>query len=346
MYCLHRWSTGIGLVALLAAVLAGCGRKAAAVVDGQAIPRDRFYELLERDYGAPLLVNLIADQLVLVEAARQNVMPTDADVARRLAEIKKANPAALQGLSDSEARIRVTVNLAVKNLAFKGVKVTENELKALYDKYQAQGAFDQPEKVVVRRAVFKTKEQAEAAHTTLKKAGVEFTVVLGQSIDHPSIRQNGGILPDLIRTKDPKHPFVFAEIDPISGQTVHRDADLLLGAGVAKILFGLPEKGITDVLKCPFPEGYQVLQVEQHQMARKLPYAEVKEDLELQALIEKRFQKEKIPQGIDPLTYYKIQLVDQLRRKAKIEIHLERLKDVIVRPELWPNPQQFQGGAP
>ncbi|MDH7568827.1 MAG: peptidyl-prolyl cis-trans isomerase [Armatimonadota bacterium] len=338
MLLAQRRFVAAGLILVSALLVAGCGKKPAAKVNGRVIPRERFYEILERATGAQLLINLISEELILEEAEKQKLLPTDADITRRLADVRKANPQAFAGLSEMEARRQVQVSLAIRNLALKGVTVSDAEVKQAFEKFRPQ--FDQPETVEVRRAVFKTREEAEAAHNTLQKAGVEFTVVLGKNIDHPEFRQNAGNLPPFVRTQDPRNPYVFF-LRGQDGQLVPQPADLLLGPGVAQKIFGLPEKGVSEVLPCPSPKGFQVIQVVRHNPAKKGTLEEWKERIREQLMIEKRFQNEKLPEGVDPLNFFRAQLIERLRKNAKIEIGIDRFKDLPQREEAWPH----TGGA-
>ncbi|HOJ20729.1 MAG TPA: peptidyl-prolyl cis-trans isomerase [Armatimonadota bacterium] len=335
MRCRCRLALVASLAVVSVTVFAGCGKKPAAVVNGKRIERARYEELLERTAGAPLLVQLISEELILQEAEKQKVMPPPAEVDRRLAEAKKANPSAFQGGAEDEARRQVLIMLATRNLAFKGLSVPESEVKATFEKHRKQ--FDQPEAVVVRRAVFKTKKEAETARQTLMKANVEFGVILGQSIDHQEIRQNGGALPALIRTTPGGPITMILGSDPQTGAAIQRPADLLLGQGVAEKAFNLPEKTIMEVLPSQSPKGYQVIQVQEHREAKRGTYAEWQERIREQLLLEKRFKDEKIPEGVDPITYYQAKLVSDLRRKANIEINIERFKELPKHPEAWPN---------
>lgn len=322
-----------GLAVLAAVAISGCGKKPAAVVDGRAIERDRFYEIMERASGSQLMVQLISEELVLAEAEKQKVMPDDAEVMRRLNEAKQANPGAFQGLSEEESQRQVRLRLVVRNLALKDVKVSEDEVKKAFEENRRR--LDEPEMVVARRAVFKTREEAETARNTLQKAGVAFSVVMDKSIDLPLIRQGGGALPEMIATGDAKRPYVFY-VSGEDGQPIEQPAEVLLGAKVAEKLFALPEKGVSEVLACPSPEGFQVLQVDSHRKAKQATLAEWRERVEEQLRLEKRFANERLPQGVDPLVYYQATLIDQLRRKAKIEVNIESLKDLPTREEVWP----------
>ncbi len=321
-----------GLTALSLVAFSGCGKRSAATVNGERIPNERFYELLERTHGAALMAQLISDALILQEAKAQNAMPADAEIERRYREAKGLSES-LGQLPEAEAKQQVRVMLALKNLALKGIKAPEDEVKKAFEQHKAE--FDQPEAVVVRRAVFKTQAEAETARATLQTANVEFSVVLGKSVDFSEIRENGGTIPALIR-KDPAQPIFFVMTNPQTGQPVSQPGDALLGAGVSEKLFGLPEKSVTDVMACPRPKGFQVIQVQKHNQAKKGSYAEWRERIEEQILLEKRFKDEKIPQGVDPMGFFRAQTIDKLRRKANIQVGVERLKDVPKRAELWP----------
>ena len=75
MRCRCRLALVASLAVVSVTVFAGCGKKPAAVVNGKRIERARYEELLERTAGAPLLVQLISEELILQEAEKQKVMP-------------------------------------------------------------------------------------------------------------------------------------------------------------------------------------------------------------------------------------------------------------------------------
>lgn len=332
MFVRYRSAITAGLLGFSLVALAGCAKKPAAVVNGTRIPQERFFEILERSQGAPLMVQLISEELVLQEAAKEKLTPGDEEVTRRYQEVKKDNQDLFKNVSETEAKRQVALTLAVRNLALKGVKVDDKEVKDAFDRNKAR--LDTPETVVAKRAVFKTKQEADAARSTLEKNKVEFSVILDKSIDFPDIRQNGGQLPPFVRTTDPKNPIVFMMNG--GGQAMPQSADMLLGPGVATKLFAVPEKGTLEVVPSIQPQGFQVIQVQQHRQAKTATYAEWSERIREQLLIQKRFKNEPIPMGTDPLAYYRAQLVDKLRRAANIQINVESLKDVPQRTELWP----------
>ncbi|NLC55351.1 MAG: hypothetical protein GX774_00755 [Armatimonadetes bacterium] len=319
---------GFAFVSLVA--LAGCTKKPAAVVNGTRIPHERYAAALERVAGGPVLMQLITEELILQEAAKQKVAPTEEAVAKDLAELKKANPGALQGLSDEDAKRQIRLRLAVKNVAFKGITVSDAEVKKFFEENQQQ--FNQPETLLLKRAVFKTKKEAEVARATLMKANVQFNVVLGKSIDFDNVKQNGGQLPPIV--KDPKHGIVMV-IEDQSGLHA-QNPEALLGKGVAEKLLGLPEKSVSEVLASPAPEGYQVIQVHQHQAAKTGTLAEWKERIREELLLQKYLKGQKLPPGTDPLAFLQAQLVEKLRPQAKIEVNVERFKDLPQQDAAWP----------
>lgn len=75
MRCRCRLAMVASLAMVSVTVFAGCGKKPAAVVNGKRIERARYEEILERTAGAPLLVQLISEELILQEAEKQKVMP-------------------------------------------------------------------------------------------------------------------------------------------------------------------------------------------------------------------------------------------------------------------------------
>ena len=94
--------------------------------------------------------------------------PTEEAVAKDLAELKKANPGVPAGLSDEDAKRQIRLRLAVKNVAFKGITVSDAEVKKFFEENQQQ--FNQPETLLLKRACSRPRRSAEVARATLMKA--------------------------------------------------------------------------------------------------------------------------------------------------------------------------------
>ena len=91
------WIGRLPVIAALAVFAAGCGQKPVATVNGEPITRDEFFQTVlngtsgaqpNMALGIQVLESMINERLLLAEAKREGVVPTDADIDARLNEIR------------------------------------------------------------------------------------------------------------------------------------------------------------------------------------------------------------------------------------------------------------------
>lgn len=104
---------------------------------GGAITVKDYRDRLEYLHGQEVLTRMVLRQVVMSAARQANVMPTDANVDRRIEFIKRRNPQQLQAaLTDPKVMIETRSNLAsdiaLENLTIKDFPVTEAEVNAFY----------------------------------------------------------------------------------------------------------------------------------------------------------------------------------------------------------------------
>ena len=193
------------VVAVLAAVLAGCGGSgggsvpggAVAKVGGTTITQQQFNDLIEqakKSYKTnkkkfppagsseyQTLKNQAVQYLVQrvefsQEAEKLGVVVTDKDIAARLAQIKK------QYFGGSESRYK-------KQLAQQGL--SDAQAKKYYDDHQSQ--YGVPEQRVVAHILVKTKALADKLYDRVK-AGEDFAKLAKQYSQDPGSKKVGGKL--------------------------------------------------------------------------------------------------------------------------------------------------------
>jgi parvulin-like peptidyl-prolyl isomerase len=224
--------TLLALVVLLALVGAGCGggddevpENAVAVVDGQEITKTQFDALISqarktfKDQKRPFpkagtaerkQINDQAIQFLVQraefdkEAAAENIEISDADVEKRLDQIKKQYFAGNQkryekqlkdqGLTDEQVRADVRAQIVQEKLfaaVTKDVKVTDPQVAANYQKNKAQ--YGTPEQREVRHILVKTRTRANQIYDQLKD-GASFAALAKQYSQDPGSKNNGGKL--------------------------------------------------------------------------------------------------------------------------------------------------------
>src|SRR4051812_46396415 len=87
----------LAILAALALLAAGCGQKPVATVNGEPITRDEFFQTVlstpsggqpNMALGIRVLEGIINERLLMAEAKREGVVPTDAEVTTRLNELR------------------------------------------------------------------------------------------------------------------------------------------------------------------------------------------------------------------------------------------------------------------
>lgn len=211
---------GAGVLALTAtaasfAISAGCGGKDNfAKVNGQAITRDEYIRALERQQVAVpggqatsaerfVLDKLIGDKVVLAEAAKMNVLPTDEDV-NRLYEVQKRlwesqfpgkeyeKTMTEQGGSPEDTKSDLRSALAETAVFAKRLNVTEDEVRKAYS--DAKGNFGLPARVQLRLIVvapnspqFNEAKKMLASKSAFDEAAKKLNVL-------PQLKATGGLM--------------------------------------------------------------------------------------------------------------------------------------------------------
>jgi len=229
-----RYLTTTFLIAALVAVLAGCGggggsssvpSDAVAEVNGQDITQEQFNALLaqakksyvsqKRKWPAAgtteydTLKNQAVSYLVQREEFKQEadklgVTVSDADVDKRLKQIKKqyfGNDEARykkqlkqQGLTDAQVRADIKAQLIqekIFNKVTKGAAVSDADAKKYYDQHQSQ--YGTPEQRDVAHILVKSKALADQLYQKVK-AGQDFTKLAKKYSQDPGSKAQGGKL--------------------------------------------------------------------------------------------------------------------------------------------------------
>ncbi len=260
-----------------------------------------------------ILQDMITEKLV--KAASKGFEVTDADVDAEIAKIKEQFPTPeafdeqLKATGQTEEKLRTLIKDGLGQRKWiesqvGDTEVTEEEAKTFYEENAQE--FEQPEMVRASHILIMVPEDADEATTKEKEAaakkaaeevradGADFTEIAKKLSEEPGAAESGGDL-DFF-TKD---------------QMVPEFADAA---------FGMEIGDISDPVKSQF--GYHVIKVTDKKEAGKMPFEEVKPQLEA-------FLKgQKDQKGVN-------EVLEKLRADAKVEVML---------PE--PTPMTAPAGAP
>ncbi len=278
-----------------ALVIAGCGEKLAAKVNGTGIPmskvearldqveringnifRGKNGERTKREYTNKILDFLISEQLIRQEAAKQKIEVSDKEVDARFEQVVKASKKSLkevekilkdQGLSIEEYKDNMKTQLIAQKLFQKvsgGVKVTDAQVKDYYEKNK-DTEFNEPEKVRTQQILTADEDAAKKAKQELDN-GADFAAVAKKYSTDPSTKDKGGELPAFSREQ------VVPEW--------------------AKEVFARNAGETTGIFKTSF--GYHIVKVLEKIPAKQKPFEQVKDSIKQRLLAtekDKVFQK-------------------------------------------------------
>lgn len=287
-----------------------------ARVNGQEITREDVVERVAAmrsqmaQAGAPeapadeaffreMIDQLVGAHLLYGEAQRQGLVPSAAEVASKVAELKARFPSeevfrqqlAAQGVSEDELAFDLGRTLAVQRVTDKlraAAASSEEELRAFYQENIDQ--MRRPPQVRVRHILIGTEreatpEQRQAARAEAEQLLVQlrgdgdFAALATQHSDDPGSRGEGGLLPWMARG-EAVPPFEQAAFALQPGQT-------------------------SEVVETPF--GYHILRLEEQRPAATVPFEEARQQIE--SVLERRKSRDLVRER-----------VQALREQGKVEV--------------------------
>lgn len=283
------------------------GRVAVAKVNGKVLYQDQLQPIVKarqkqlsprgsaRPEGEQAVQRRAVEQLIDVELITQQarnlkVADLEAKVDARIAELKQAQPAAFNEMSETELRALLLDEFRVEAyLREQGVAhpvIPEAEIRAFYD--QGQESFRREEAVHLRHLTIQllvnaTAEKRAAARETLQRARQRILAgATFESIAEETLRDPDGFQGDL-------------------GMLTRRD----MPEPIAAAAFVLPPGKPSEVIDTP--SGVHLVNVLERQPAGIAPYEEVKD-----------FIRKYLQEGRSRQAYQ--QLVKGLRQQAEIQL--------------------------
>jgi len=172
----------------------------AATVNGEPISRAALVERLmdQSTAGQAMLGQMICETLLAQYAAKNNITVADAEVQARIQEIRKSQPPAdfndflaSRGLTEKGLPVFVKMNLVVERLFSDKAKVTDEEVRSVYD--GNKDLFNRAGTATVR--VLETRTEAECSAARKRVTGGESFDQVARAVSiHLATRPNGGML--------------------------------------------------------------------------------------------------------------------------------------------------------
>jgi foldase protein PrsA len=196
-------ASGIGLCLLLAACNGGGGASSdtgdIATVNGTGISRATYEKRLEATPVArQTLTQLIQGQLLDEYTAAHNITVSDAEVSKKLDELKARYPSGQfdmllkqQGMTMEDVQRIVRQQIALQKAVDVDIKVSDADVKAYLAKNREQ--FDTAEQVHVRHILVPDLVTAQLVESQLK-AGAKFEDEAAKYSKDPSTKDKGGDL--------------------------------------------------------------------------------------------------------------------------------------------------------
>ena len=178
---------------VLACLAGGCGGPTTiAKVGPQAITDKDFLEQSIRSgQGSQVMNMLVIQNVVKQEAQEKNLLPTDADVTRTIAELTKANPQIQQQINQNRAAAdsEIRFQLELYNLLKQGLNLTPDMKKAWFQAHHT--LFDSPATISLATIVFDSPDQAAKGRAMLQKGSAPEDVAKELGTSSSIIPQNG-----------------------------------------------------------------------------------------------------------------------------------------------------------
>lgn len=214
----RRHSTPLAVVAVAAllTVAAGCARDRMFTINGQVVTKDEYIRALERQTVTQgrsqttalraAVESLVDNQVVLAEAAKDNVMPSKDQVTRYYNTQKEvflaANPGkdyekamADEGTTPEDLQAQMSIELAEAAVYARRLNITDGDVRTAYNQASQRGGFGLPRRVRLRLVMPASPAEFADAQKALSQPNADFNAVAAR-INPPQLKVEGGLLPN------------------------------------------------------------------------------------------------------------------------------------------------------
>jgi len=177
-------AVGVAVV-ITAVVMSGCGTKVSGVpetvatVNGQAISASEYLDQVNRRFGQDLLRSMIEQRIILQWAKEENVEPTEEQIQKQIAILKRdgSYDDQVKILGEEGLKSEIKAMQARMNLAKKFIGVTDADLKQTYESMKQR--YVHPARKQVALIINPSKSKIEGAAKKIK-AGGDFDAIAAE----------------------------------------------------------------------------------------------------------------------------------------------------------------------
>lgn len=182
-----------------------------ASVNGETINRDDLFNQMQNAAGAQVMHKMVQNMLQLQFAQKKNLAPTDTDVDKEYAKMSKrpnfTQAMAQSGITESDFKQNLRVQLAETNVITQGITATEADARQYYalqsNPNNSAAQFYRPAEVSVRAIATANQASAQKALAELNAQTPFELAASTYSLD--TSKSNGGLLAPLAFGRSPMH---------------------------------------------------------------------------------------------------------------------------------------------
>ncbi len=173
--------------------------EAVASVNGQKITKNELYDAMVKANGDQVLESLISQKVVELEAAKQNIVISDADIQTEIDKYHEyyggeqgfAQALETNGYTLDQLKVDIANNLQVKKLLGPQITVTDEEMQTYFE--ENRESFAQEKQVKASHILVDSLETAQEVKQKLN-AGGDFAQLAKDYSTDPGTKDNGGDL--------------------------------------------------------------------------------------------------------------------------------------------------------
>ncbi|MEH6995036.1 peptidylprolyl isomerase [Neobacillus drentensis] len=242
--------------------------KAIAKINGEAISKDELYDVMEKQYGAATVEQLIADKIVASEAKKQKITISDEELNKEVDKLKESyggEEVFEQVLASNNTTVDVLKEdlknyLTMRKLIEPQIEITDEELKTYFD--ENKDSLGEAEQVKASHILIKDESTAKEIKQKLAD-GADFAELAKEYSTDEGSKENGGELGFFPR-----------------GTMVTEFED---------VAFSLPINEISEPVKSDY--GYHIIKVEEKKEAKEANFDDSKASIK-ETLIDEKMESE------------------------------------------------------